>query len=280
MRTIDVAEVTAAVRKMVVEANCVLGDDMVGALAEAQQREMSPLGRRVIEHLRRNADIAAAESLPLCQDTGISVFFVELGQDLRLTGGLLGDAIQEGVRRGYAEGYLRKSIVKNPFDRVNTGDNTPAVIHYDITPGDRLKITFTAKGGGSENMSAVKMLTPADGAEGMMNFVVAHVKKSGANPCPPIIAGVGIGGDFEKSAILAKKALLRPVGEPSSDQATAALERELLGRINATGIGPEGLGGTTTALAAHIETWPCHIATLPVAVNIGCHAYRHKTVTL
>ncbi|MDH4101292.1 MAG: fumarate hydratase, partial [Nitrospirota bacterium] len=237
MRSLDVAQVTAAVQKMVVEANCVLGQDMVGALARAQAEEQSPLGRRVIGHLRENAQIAAAESLPICQDTGISVFFVELGQDLHLTGGLLGDAIQEGVRRGYAEGYLRKSIVKNPFDRVNTGDNTPAVIHYDIVEGDGLKITFTAKGGGSENMSAVKMHTPADGTEGMMNFIVNHVKRSGANPCPPIIAGVGIGGDFEKSAILAKKALLRSVGEANPDPATAALERELLGRINATGLG-------------------------------------------
>jgi fumarate hydratase subunit alpha len=230
--------------------------------------------------LLKNADIARSEDVPMCQDTGFAVVFVELGQDVHIEGGALEDAINEGVRRGYTEGYLRKSIVGHPLERVNTGDNTPAVIHLKLVPGNKMKITVAPKGGGSENMSGIKMLKPAEGVEGVKKFVLDTVKAAGPNPCPPIIVGVGIGGTFEKCALLAKEALLRPVGTPSHRPEIARLERELLDEINSTGIGPQGLGGRFTALAVHIEIYPVHIASLPVAVNINCHASRHKEIVL
>jgi len=227
-----------------------------------------------------NAEIGKQEQVPVCQDTGFAIIFIEIGQDIMLTGGNLRDAINEGVRRGYKNGLLRKSIVKNPIDRINTGDNTPAVIHTDIVPGDKLKITFDAKGGGCENMSRSAMLTPAQGREGVINFVVETVKTAGANPCPPIIVGVGLGGTFDYSTLLAKKAILRPVGSYNKDDTIAKLEIELLDKINKLGIGPQGLGGRITALAVQVETFPCHIASLPVAVNIECHSHRTKTVVI
>ncbi|GAB6062456.1 fumarate hydratase [Deferrisoma palaeochoriense] len=276
MRDVPVQAITETVRRLCVEANTRLGDDVVRAFERFRDAEESPTGRDVLEQLLENARIARDEGLPLCQDTGFAVVFVELGQDVHLVGGDLYEAVNEGVRRGYEEGYLRKSIVADPLRRKNTGDNTPAVVHVRIVPGDRVRITFAPKGGGSENMSGIAMLKPADGVEGVKRFVVERVREAGPNPCPPTIVGVGIGGTFEVAALLAKRALLRPVGEPNPDPFYADLERELLGRINALGIGPAGLGGTTTSLAVHIEAHPCHIASLPVAVNIQCHSARHK----
>jgi len=252
----------------------------LGALEEALDREESELGRWALEQVVRNARIAREGKFPLCQDTGLAVVFVRVGQDVRVTGGSLEEAVQEGVRRGYREGYLRKSVVRDPLRRENTGDNTPAVVHYRIVPGNGLEITLMAKGAGSENMSGVRMLTPADGAEGVKAFVVEQVRQAGANPCPPVIVGVGIGGTLERCALLAKEALLRPVGRRNPDPFYAEMEEELLTRINALGIGPQGFGGKVTALDVHIEAEPCHIASLPVAVNIQCHAARHATVML
>lgn len=260
------------------EANYNLGQDVIDAFKNAYEAEQSVTGKDILQQLIENAQIAKNESVPMCQDTGFSVFFVELGQEVHVEGGGLEDAINEGVRKGYQEGYLRKSIVGHPLERQNTGDNTPAVIHIRVVPGDKLKITVAPKGGGSENMSAIKMLKPAQGVEGVKDFVVETVKEAGPNPCPPIIVGVGIGGTFEKAALLAKEALLRPVGEPSSDPYAADLEQELLELVNKLGIGPQGLGGKTTALAVHVNTHPAHIASLPVAVNINCHASRHKEI--
>lgn len=276
MRDVPVQAITETVRRLCVEANTRLGDDVVRAFERFRDTEESPTGRDVLEQLLENARIARDEGLPLCQDTGFAVVFVDLGQDVHLVGGDLYEAVNEGVRRGYEEGYLRKSIVADPLRRKNTGDNTPAVVHVRVVPGDRVRITFAPKGGGSENMSGIAMLKPADGVEGVKRFVVERVREAGPNPCPPTIVGVGIGGTFEVAALLAKRALLRPVGEPNPDPFYADLERELLGRINALGIGPAGLGGTTTSLAVHIEAHPCHIASLPVAVNIQCHSARHK----
>lgn len=261
-------------------ANYALGDDVYQALQAGATDEESPIGRDVFAQLVENADIARDEQVPMCQDTGFAVVFVELGQDVHITGGLLNDAINAGVAKGYTEGYLRKSIVGHPLDRKNTGNNTPAVIHVEIVPGDKLKITVAPKGGGSENMSGVRMLKPSDGVEGVRKFVVETVKAAGSNPCPPIIVGVGIGGTMEKAAYLAKKALLRRVGEHNANHSDAALEDELLKLVNDTGIGPAGLGGRITALAVNVETHPCHIASLPVAVNIQCHAARHKEIVL
>ncbi|GAB4252577.1 fumarate hydratase [Deferrisoma sp.] len=276
MRDVPVQAITETVRRLCVEANTRLGDDVVRAFERFRDTEESPTGRDVLEQLLENARIARDEGLPLCQDTGFAVVFVDLGQDVHLVGGDLYEAVNEGVRRGYEEGYLRKSIVADPLRRKNTGDNTPAVVHVRVVPGDRVRITFAPKGGGSENMSGIAMLKPADGVEGVKRFVVERVREAGPNPCPPTIVGVGIGGTFEVAALLAKRALLRPGGEPNPDPFYADLERELLGRINALGIGPAGLGGTTTSLAVHIEAHPCHIASLPVAVNIQCHSARHK----
>lgn len=280
MRTVKASEITEKVAQICIEANYYLGEDVSKAISQARDQEKSQVGQEVLNILLENAQIAAREEMPICQDTGFAVFFVEVGQDIHIAEGYLEDAINEGVRRGYQTGYLRKSIVGHPLERINTGDNTPAVIHTKIVPGDQLKITIAPKGGGSENMSALKMLKPADGMEGVKKFVLETVKNAGANPCPPIIVGVGIGGTFEKSALLAKEALLRPVGESSQINDIAQLEVELLQEINKLGIGPQGMGGKVTALAVHIEIFAAHIASLPVAVNINCHAARHKTITL
>ncbi|WP_027363705.1 fumarate hydratase [Desulfotruncus alcoholivorax] len=280
MKTINVEEITNATAKLCMEANFFLGQDMIDAFKNAYEKELSLTGKEIIEQLIKNAEIARTEEVPMCQDTGFAVVFVELGQEVHIVGGPLEDAINEGVRRGYAEGYLRKSIVGHPLERVNTGDNTPAVLHLKLVPGDNLKITVAPKGGGSENMSAIKMLKPAEGVEGVKKFVLDTVKAAGPNPCPPIVVGVGIGGTFEKCALLAKEALLRSVGIPNPRPEIASLEKELLEEINKTGIGPQGLGGRYTALAVHIEIYPAHIASLPVAVNINCHASRHKEIIL
>ena len=280
MRQINTEEITDTIEKICVDANYNLGDDLVVSLQNALNKEESPLGKEVIAQILENAEIGKSEQVPVCQDTGFAVVFVEIGQEVIIEGQSLQEAINEGVRRGYKNGYLRKSIVKSPLDRVNTGDNTPAVIHTDIVPGDKLKITFIAKGGGCENMSRTAMLTPAQGRDGVIDFVVNTVKSAGANPCPPIIVGVGLGGTFEYATLLSKKAILRPVGSHNKDNDTANLEDELLEEINKLGIGPQGFGGKVTALAVHVETYPCHIATLPVAVNIECHSHRHKTIVI
>ena len=279
MKQIGCTEITERVRKMCLEANFDLGVDVLQAFRRAEKSEESPIGREIMGMLLENARIAKDESIPMCQDTGVAVFFVELGDDVRVTGGNLIEAINEGVRKGYQEGYLRKSIC-HPFTRKNTGDNTPAIVHVELVPGDKLKIVFAPKGGGSENMSRVTMLKPSDGKKGIQDFVVTRVKESGANPCPPTIVGVGIGGTFEKAALIAKKALLRPLGSAHPDPEVASFEQEIFAAINNLGIGPQGFGGRTTALAVHIEMHPCHIASLPVAANINCHAHRHKEIVL
>ena len=281
MRQIHYSEVIEVVARLCQETNFYLPEDVLNSLRKARSEEKSPLGRIVLAQILENARIAAEEKVPICQDCGTAIVFLELGEELELTGGNLNlyAAIEEGVRRGYKEGYLRKSIC-HPFTRENTGDNTPAVIYTDIVPGNKLKIIFCPKGGGSENMSAIKMLSPSEGIEGVKKFVIETVKSAGANPCPPIVVGVGIGGTFERVALLAKKALLRPFGSYNTDSELAALEDELLEEINYLGIGPAGLGGSTTALSVHIEMLPCHIASLPVAININCHAARHKEVTI
>lgn len=279
MKTIKAETITREVARLCQEANFFLGKDVMKAFTTTQQSEESEIGREILQQIIENAEIAAREQVPMCQDTGYTVVFLELGQDVHIEGNLT-EAVNEGVRRGYAEGYLRKSIVGHPFRRKNTGDNTPAVIHTELVPGGNLRIIVAPKGGGSENMSKIKMLKPADGKQGAMDFVVQCVREAGPNPCPPIIVGVGIGGTFEKSAYLAKKALLRELGSVHPDPEIAEMEEELLRRVNNTGIGPAGLGGITTALAVHIEIFPCHIAGLPVAVNLNCHAARHKEVVL
>lgn len=279
MRTLDAPAVTAAVAQMYITANYEAPDDLRAAVADACAREASPIGRDVLELLLKNYEVAATERLPICQDTGLAVFLVEVGQDLHITGDLTA-AINAGVRRAAREGYLRTSVVAHPLRRVNTGDNTPAVIHYALVPGDRLRITALPKGGGSENASAVQMLTPADGRAGIIDFVVNRVLEKGVNACPPLLVGVGIGGNFEGCALLAKHALLRPIGASNPDPEDAALEAELLERINALGLGPAGYGGTVTALAVHVETAPCHIASLPCAVNMQCNAHRVATIIL
>ena len=280
MRELDVREITNAVRRLAIEANIDLGPDVIEAFRRFREKEKSPNGRDVLEQLLENARIAREDRLPLCQDTGFAVVFVDLGQEVHLTGGDLYAAVDEGVRQGYREGYLRKSIVEDPLRRRNTGDNTPAVVHLRVVPGDRVRITFAPKGGGSENMSGIAMLKPADGVEGVKRFVIDRVREAGPNPCPPTIVGVGIGGTFEVAALLAKRAALRPVGDRNPDPFYAGLEEELLAEVNRLGIGPAGLGGTTTSLDVHIEVHPCHIASLPVAVNIQCHSARHKEVEL
>lgn len=275
MRQVEALTITNLVAEMCQEANIFLGDDVVNALKKALTQEESPAGKEVLKQLIENLEIARNEQIPVCQDTGFAVFFVEWGQEVHLTGGSLEDAINEGVRKGYREGYLRKSIVADPLERVNTGDNTPAVIYTSLVPGDKVKITFAPKGGGSENMSTVKMLKPSDGVDGVVDFVVNHVKESGPNPCPPIVVGVGIGGTFDKVAVMAKKALVRPLGQPHPEPFYADLEQRILKEINDLGIGPQGFGGRVTALAVHIETFPAHIASLAAAVNINCHVARH-----
>jgi len=280
MREIHVSQITDCVEKLCMDANYFLNDDIYDSLKSSLNSEKSENGREILEILIKNADIARNERIAICQDTGMAVVFVEIGQDVHITGGNLYEAINEGVRRGYRNGYLRASVVKHPLNRVNTGDNTPAVIYTEIVDGDKIKIDVAPKGFGSENMSALKMLNPSDGIEGVKSFVVKTVSDAGPNPCPPVIVGVGIGGTMEKAALLAKKALLRPVGSVSGDPDIAGLERELLRMINKLGIGPGGLGGNTTALCVNIEIYPTHIAGLPVAVNIGCHATRHASAII
>jgi len=279
MRTISVHDISVAVKKLCMEACTILGDDVLKTLQRAQAAEESPIGKEILGRIIENAAIAKTENIPLCQDTGMAVLFLEIGQDIHFDGGSLTEAIQEGVRRGYEEGHLRKSVL-HPITRINTGDNTPAVIHTEIVSGDRLKITMAPKGFGSENMSRVTMFPPSAGMEAVKDFVVQRVQESGGNPCPPIIVGLGLGGTFEKAALIAKKALLRPLGSKNPDPLLADLENDLLDRINRLGIGPMGLGGKTTALAVHVNTYPTHIASIPCAVNIQCHSSRHREIEL
>ena len=280
MREVHVSAITDTVKKLCMEANWNLGSEMLRAFDKALTTERSPAGRQVLQILKQNAELASTKKIAYCQDTGFAVCFVELGQDVHVTGGGLDDAINEGVRQGYKEGYLRASIVKGPFDRVNTGDNTPAVIHVDVVPGSELKLMIMAKGGGCENRSKYQMLTPAAGIDGVKDFIIECVKMAGPDACPPLILGVGIGGTFEKAAINSKKALFREIGSANPDPFLAALEQELLDRANRLGIGPQGYGGDTTSLGIHVLTYPCHITSLPVAVTIECHAHRHKEATL
>jgi fumarate hydratase subunit alpha len=279
MKTISLAKVRDQIKDLVQEANFVLQDDVLAVVKEMEKKEESPAGKEVFCQILQNAEIAKGEKLGLCQDTGLAVYFVEIGEDVKLKkdGGLksLREAITEGTRLGYGEGYLRKSVVEDPVRRKNTGDNTPAYIHWELVPGDTFKLTFVAKGGGAENMSAIRMFAPAAGLEGIEDFVVETADKGGSNPCPPIIVGVGVGGNFEYAALLAKKALLRkPLGSHNSDPYYADVEKRLLERINKLGIGPQGMGGRITALAVHVESFPCHIASMPAAVNIQCHSHR------
>ncbi len=277
MREVKFDTLVSTVRDLCMDANYYIPDDVRQKIIEFRDKEESEVARNILDIILKNHEVSANEKMPICQDTGFAVFFIEMGEDVRITGGGFEEAIYEGVRQGYREGYLRKSIVDDPlFERKNTKDNTPPIIHLRLVPGDRIKIVFAPKGGGSENMSEVKMMVPADGEEGVKRFVVDRVRRSGGNPCPPVIVGVGIGGTFEHVAYLAKKALLRPVDSHHPDPRFAKLEDEILEEINKLGIGPMGLGGRTTALAVHIETHPCHIASMPVAVNMQCHAARHK----
>lgn len=281
VRELDVSEVTRAVREACIEINYKLPEEMVVAIRGAREQERSPVGREILDQLVDNAELAAQGEYPYCQDTGSTVVFVDVGQDVHLVGGGLAEAVDEGVRQGYRDGYLRASIVRDPlFDRTNTGDNTPAFVHTRVVPGDRVAIVVDAKGGGSENMSRHAMLRPADGIGGVKRFVMETVEKAGASACPPGIAGVGVGGTFEMAAELAKRALMRPVGTPNPDAAVAAFETELLDAAQQLGLGPQAMGGTVTLLAVHVETAPTHITSLPVAVNMECHAHRTRTVVL
>jgi fumarate hydratase subunit alpha len=277
MREVNVEEITKTVERLCIESNYYLPKDVKMALENAIVKEESPLGKEILSDILKNQEIARTNKVPICQDTGLAVIFLELGQDVRLVGGNLNDAIDEGVRRGYSNGYLRKSAVDDPFiKRKNTGDNTPAIIHTKIVSGERVKIILAPKGGGSENMSALAMLKPSDGITGIKKFVIDTVEKAGSNPCPPIIVGIGIGGTIEKTTLIAKQSLLRKVGEHNTNPKVAELEEELLHEINKLGIGPQGFGGRTTALAVNIETFPAHIASMPVAINIQCHVARHQ----
>ena len=277
VREIEAAKITDTVKRLFIQANVILPEDVKNCIIKRKSEENWAPAREILDRIEENFELAAAENVPICQDTGVACVFLEIGQEVHIAGGDITQAVNEGVRQGYAEGYLRKSVVRDPLDRVNTGDNTPAMIYYDIVPGDKIKITVAPKGFGSENMSQIKMLRPSDGIEGVKAFVLKAVEEAGPNPCPPIIVGVGIGGTFDKAALLAKKALLRETGTPSADPLYAKLEEELLEKINALGIGPQGFGGKTTALAVAVEHYPTHIAGLPVAVNINCHVARHKT---
>lgn len=279
MREINARQITEVVKKLCIDANLYLGEDVLAAFDRGEKMEESPVGKEMFQQLKENARIAREEKVAMCQDTGLAVVFVELGQEVHIVGGDFNAAINNGVRQGYQEGYLRKSAC-HCFSRVNTKDNTPAIIHTEIVPGDKVKITVAPKGGGSENMSTVTMLSPSEGVEGIKNRVVEWVKQAGSNPCPPVVVGVGIGGTFEQAALIAKKALLRPLGRKNPDAQLAALEEEILTRVNNLGIGPQGLGGRITALAVHVEMIPCHIASFPLAVNINCHAHRHKEAVI
>lgn len=276
MREIHVSEITKVVKELCIESNYYLSKDVKEALQKAKENETWELAENILDKIILNSNIAKNEDMPICQDTGMACVFIEIGQDVHIIGGLLEDAINEGVRQGYDEGFLRKSVVKDPLDRVNTNDNTPAIIYYDIVQGDKIKITVSPKGFGSENMSRIKMLKPSDGLKGVKDFIIETVMLAGPNPCPPIVIGVGIGGTFDKAAYLAKKALIRPLDKRNSKEFYSNLEEELLEAINKLGIGPQGFGGKTTALGVNIETYPTHIAGLPVAVNINCHVTRHK----
>ncbi|WP_297630656.1 fumarate hydratase [uncultured Clostridium sp.] len=276
MRELDVKIITQKVKELCINANYYLGKDIDNALKNFKNIEKSIIGEGILDNIIQNAEIAKNEKLPICQDTGMACIFLEIGQDVHFINGNLEEAINQGVREGYEEGYLRKSVVKDPIDRVNTKDNTPAMIYYDIVPGEKVKITVAPKGFGSENMSKIGMLKPSDGIEGVKSFILKTVEEAGPNPCPPMIIGVGIGGTFDKAAYLAKKALLREINEKNKNEFYGDLEEELLKKINALGIGPQGFGGLTTALGINIEVYPTHIAGLPVAVNISCHATRHK----
>jgi fumarate hydratase subunit alpha len=280
MREIHASAITDAVKKLCMEANYSIEPDMLRAFDRALGTERSPAGKHVLQILKDNAELARTKKIPYCQDTGTVICFVELGQDVHVTGGGLADAINEGVRQGYTEGYLRASIVRSPFDRVNTGDNTPAVLHVEVVPGVAMKIQIMAKGGGCENRSKYKMLTPADGVDGVKEWILECIRTAGPDACPPLIAGVGVGGNFEKAALLSKKALFRELGTANPDRVLDSIERELLDRANRLGIGPQGYGGDTTVFGIHILTYPCHITSLPVAVTIECHAHRHKEMTL
>ncbi len=275
MRTIETEEITQNIKEMCIEANHYLSEDVKDALYQSSNNEKSPLGKQILEQLKENLNIAGEDMIPICQDTGMAVIFIKVGQEVHINGGLLSDAINEGVRQGYTEGFLRKSVVSDPIIRENTKDNTPAIIHYEIVEGDKIDITVAPKGFGSENMSRVFMLKPADGIEGVKNAILTAVKDAGPNACPPMVVGVGIGGDFEKCAIMAKKALTRNLNEKSPIEYVRNLEEEMLEKINNLGIGPGGLGGTVTAFAVNIETYPTHIAGLPVGINICCHVNRH-----
>lgn len=281
IRKIEASTVTETVKKLFIDCNYFIGDDVMNALKTARENEKSPVGKSVLDQIIENDEIAAMEQIPLCQDTGMAILFVEYGDRVVIENGSFEEAVQEGVRRAYDEGYLRKSVVSDPvFDRINTKDNTPAIIHTKIVPGDKIRITAGGKGFGSENMSAIKMLTPSYGVEGVKSFILDTVRAAGPNPCPPIVVGVGIGGTFERCAQLAKKATFRSIDSENPDPRYAELERELLEKINKMGFGPAGLGGTTTAIGVNIETSPTHIAGMPVAVNICCHAARHKTAEI
>ncbi|MCX7702799.1 MAG: fumarate hydratase [Planctomycetota bacterium] len=280
MRKLDVKDLSDAVAKLCIEACCVPEEDLMTALKDALKREESPAGKEILKEIIENNEMSARQMSPMCQDTGLAVLFVDVGQEVSFVGGNLREAINRGVAKGYNEGYLRKSVVDHPLKRKNTGDNTPAVIHFDIVAGDRVRIRIAPKGGGSENMSTVKMLAPAAGREGVKKAVVEWVSQAGANPCPPILVGVGLGGSFEMAALLAKKALLRRIGERAKDAEDAQLEKEILEEVNRLGIGPQGFGGRVTALDVFVESHPCHIASLPVAINIQCHSARHKEVVL
>ncbi|NLO89616.1 MAG: fumarate hydratase [Clostridia bacterium] len=280
MREVHWEEISTAVSELCKNINYYINQDVLEAFKKGMGVEESPLGKKVFCQLIENAEAAAEEGIPLCQDTGLAVVFISLGQEVVIKGKSLTDAVNIGVAKGYGEGYLRKSVVKDPLNRVNTGDNTPAIIHTEIVPGDKIKITVSAKGGGSENMSALSMLPPSAGSEGIIDFVVDTVKKAGPNPCPPLLIGVGVGGNFELAPLLAKRALLRPLSEKNKDEFWSKMEEAILQKINNLGIGPQGFGGRITALKVSIETFPCHIASLPVAVNIDCHCHRHSTVEI
>ncbi len=280
MRTIDAGEVTARVREMSIESNYHVDSAYVGKIEEAKERETSPLGLMVLDQITENAALASSARVPYCQDTGVAIVFAEVGQDVHVTGGLLEDAINEGIRQGYRDGYLRGSVVNDPLRRVNTKDNTPAVIHYRVVAGDGLKLYFAAKGTGAENMSVARMLKPSDGRAGVIREVVGHVFRSGGNPCPPILLGIGLGGSIEKAALQAKWALFRELGAPNADPLVAELERDILEAVNRTGVGPMGMGGDTTCVAVHVETYACHIGALPICVNVECHAHRHAEAVL
>ncbi|MBQ2664418.1 MAG: fumarate hydratase [Clostridia bacterium] len=277
MRTVNSDEIVRAVRDMCIKANCHINDDVKNAIEKSVETEKSDISKGVLKNLLKNAEIAHTKEIPICQDTGMAVFFVEIGNEVTVEGDTITEAINKGVSKGYTEGYLRKSVVADPLNRVNTKDNTPAVIHYDFVRGDKIKITIAPKGFGSENKSAVKMLNPSDGLDGVIDFVTETVRKAGANPCPPMVVGVGIGGTLDKVTELSKKALTRDLDKRNENPFYADLEERLLERVNKLGIGPQGMGGTTTALAVNIEVFPTHIAGLPVAVNISCHATRHVT---